>query len=691
IETLRHEKYTPQGYLEAISEIGDDWRGGLFDIFALGVGDALLSTDGNFEKSSYKKSTIYRVEGEGMFLTSSGKKTMDGWNSRLFAGPGGSVVVSPNAVKFIMDEATDIPPKKKPSRAALFLNVNDPARTESFFAQRLVQYREAVEAAKARPALLNDVVHPAVFQFGIKSFQILTSDLEELMTRNVPEDGTASTTGKTKGIRRVDITKTSTSFECPGRAYAPIIEKAIPGTFKEIQPMWLTYMPTPLLVAIRDHQIAYGAVRTFVIQGSRFTKNLLLANLQNITDQEFARLEHGPVPLSMLSEDGVQNVEVRMEPVRRLRQSREVTCGRNMAHDVDHGTHMEYLAEFADGSTSWITEDNVALDLKREFWNVVTQHGKEVAEVVSADPTTGKITVKRPDGSTELVDQTHVFWKEDPVPQKLSDMELEALLYHGHYGFDATDLKPCVFNVRSDWGSLEIVGNGAAFVRDPAAEKAGEYDGVTFDSKSVQVGMGRPFQFMNRDIPLLIVNNGAKFDLKVMHGADGFRKDDGNGGVILTLPGEQFMSGVKWQDKDHNEDIFHIRPVTVTAGIFVVETDWGLLTVDTVETRIDPDPTVDQETYSNVTFTENSMSVDISGMLDAKVVIPFVITTKNDTVDISISHGRDKSSAGDKQGLATAMFGLASYTSEVNELELDELHNRKSFKDCKLDGRNIPT
>lgn len=58
IESARHQKYTPQGYLGAVSEIGSDWRGGVFDITALAVGDAIIGADGSVAKANYKTTTV---------------------------------------------------------------------------------------------------------------------------------------------------------------------------------------------------------------------------------------------------------------------------------------------------------------------------------------------------------------------------------------------------------------------------------------------------------------------------------------------------------------------------------------------------------------------------------------------------------------------------------------------------------
>ena len=277
-----------------------------------------------------------------------------------------------------------------------------------------------------------------------------------------------------------------------------------------------------------------------------------------ITDQEFNRLEHGPISLSTLSRQGIDSAQVRLEPVRRLRQSREVKCGRQFVGDTYHGRHMEYLAEFNDGSTSWIPSYNVALDLKREYWNVMMSGAKEVAEIISSEPSTGKVTVKRPDGTSDVIDQTKIFWREEENPTNITDAELDALLHHGHFGFDTQDFTPCTISVSTDWAKVETLSSGAIFMKDPAAEKAGEYVGVEFDGKSIRVGEQDSYKFMSRDIPYVlgssnrqdeflkkfiiicrafIAGNGALFDIKVTHGADSIKSGDRQGKVILSLLG----------------------------------------------------------------------------------------------------------------------------------------------------------
>ncbi|KAG7099851.1 hypothetical protein E1B28_001658 [Marasmius oreades] len=660
IESVRHQKYDPQGYLGAVSEIGSDWRGGVFDIVALGVGDAVLGADGSVTKAKYKttKDTASKVK--------ESSSPNAGWSSTART----AIIVPPE------DEEKPVRFKQP---AVLCLNVGDPSRAETYYAQKLLQYREAVEKLRNDPNAAS-TSHPTTFQFKIKSFRVLTADSER-MFRDVPTTGEPSPAG----VRRVDITKTSTSFECPQPVYTPLLEKAIPDTFKEVQPDWLVHMPTRLLEHMRDHQITYGRVRTFVIVASKFGKTSLKANIaQKITDQELSRLQHGPISLSALSGTGIDSIEVRQEPVRRLRQSREVKCGRMISGDTAHSRHMEYLAEFSDGSTFWIPSRNVANDLKIEFWNVMTSGAKEVTEIVSSDSSTGKITVKRPDGSTDIVDQTHVFWQQEVTPSKLTDAELDALLRHGHFGFDLDDFVPCSVTINTDWAKVRIQSTGAAVMKDPAAEKNGEYAGTHVDTRLISFGQEHSNRFVSRTIPFFVANNGALFDIQVTHGRDGRVSGDKQGNIVLNVAGERFVSNVNQENPETNPNTFHIRPLLTTPALLTFKTDWAAVEITSNNATIVTDPTVNQNIYQKVVFTSNSIKLD-TGTFGQKFVVPFLILTRDEQIDIRVTHGRDEERYGDKAGVASVLFAQNTYTSPYNPNNSQD--NPKSFTGCKVNKR----
>lgn len=193
-----------------------------------------------------------------------------GANSRLFSGPGGSVIESPNIIKLIVPPEDEEKPVRFKRPVVLCLNMGDAARAETYYAQKLLQYRDAVEKLRnnvdpstceydtffcrfhhSSRLLIASLPHAIQFQFKIKSFRILSSDADR-MFRDVPADGAPSPAN----VRRVDITKTSKSFECPQQVYSPLIEKVLPGTFKEVQPIWFSHLPTRLLEAMMDRQVS---------------------------------------------------------------------------------------------------------------------------------------------------------------------------------------------------------------------------------------------------------------------------------------------------------------------------------------------------------------------------------------------------------------------------------------------------
>ena len=348
-----------------------------------------------------------------------------------------------------------------------------------------------------------------------KSFRVITSNPDRML-RHIPRSLSPSSTN----VIRIDITKTLTG--CLQPVYAPIIDDVPPSTYREPCCAWLTNVPQRLKqhmyhqhvrtepIDATDcadghlipYQVTYGCVRAFVIPASTLSKASLEPRIaEKITAQELKRLEHGPISISSLSQAGVDSIEIRFEPVRRLRQIREVKCSRRLIGDTYHGRYTEYHAEFKDGSTSWIPACNVADDLKQEFWDVVTMGAEGVAEIVNADPTKGTLTVKRADGREENVSQRQIFWQSESSEAMLSDVELEAILHHAHYGADYTDFIPCKLFVEADWARAELLSYGPMIMEDPAAAKAGEYADVHQEARSLQLSEPFSFKFRSRTIP----------------------------------------------------------------------------------------------------------------------------------------------------------------------------------------------
>ncbi|KAH9828826.1 uncharacterized protein C8Q71DRAFT_891818 [Rhodofomes roseus] len=670
------QKYNPQGYFNMINEFTSDWRGGVFDVVAIAVGDTVFGTNGSVAKATHKTMKIFRIEGESIFLTEQG---MDrhGANNRIFPGLGGSVIECPNVLQLLA------PPQKEDDRveyrrpAVCYLSVGHSSSEDPPHTHKLLNYDEAAEELRNidTPQSASES-YPAAVKFKIKSLRVLTNDSRS-MFRRVPRIRNRK---HSTSVWRLDITWPSASFQCHERVYTPLVQKTIPDAYDEMRPAWLAHMPTRLAALMRDNQITFGHVRSFVIPTSRSSKRFLRPNLaQNITDQELRRLEHGPVSLSALSTEGINSINVVQEPVQRLLQSREVKCGRKVLGDVDHGRHMEYLAEFSNGSTFWTPSCNVAQDLKEEFWNIMTMGAEEVAEIAGLDLPNRKVTVKRPDGSTEIVGQTQVFWQEEPVPTRLTDMELEGLLYHEHFGLNFDGLMPCTYTVNTDWGRVEILHSGAAFIKDPAADKDGEYADIQWGERSIFIGRTWSMKFRSRSIPLFISHNGAAYDIQGTHGSDAKFDLDKKGNAILSFPGEHFESHVDPAKDIYNTSIFHIRPIIVTPGLLCIETNWAAIDITSKDARVVPDPTVDQSIYTNVTFTDTSVGL-VADVFGQKFVIPFLFVTRDESIDITITHGRDHSHHEDKLGCASALFAQKTYGSWSRE-------SPKSFTGCRVNKR----
>ncbi|EPT02589.1 hypothetical protein FOMPIDRAFT_114099 [Fomitopsis schrenkii] len=621
-DALNNGWYNPVDNLGAMHGDELDWRGGVFDEFMISVGDTELNTVAPMRR--YRTTKVFRIEIESGFLDKEGMFRFE-TNGRLFPGIGGSIIKSPDTAPLVYrpeDEA--IPAQLK--NAVLYLVGRDVIKKKEAYSPKLLEYRDAV----ADLGRLSKS-YPALHRLRTKSFRVVTSNPDRML-RHISHNSYPSPVD----VLRVDITKTSSG--CP-------------------QPL------------------------TFVIPVSNFTKASLRTNIsEKITAQELKRLFFGPVSMLSLSQAGIDSIQVRCEPVRRLRQTREVSCSRRLVGDTYHGRYTEYLAEFSDGSTSWIPSCNVADDLKQEFWDVLTTGAEEVAEIVDSDTAKGKLTVKRADGLMVTMSQALILWQPEVQQAMLSDAELEAILHHAHFGVDYHDFIPCQMLMETDWARVELLHRGTIIMKDPAAQKAGEYADVHQDSRSLQVSESRSFKFTSRTIPFLIANNGASFDIRVTHGHDNTQGEK-CGRVTLTVRDERFES-VYDHAKKHCNASFHIRPVLVTPGLLCIETNWGAIEVTSTDATIGPDPTVDQSTYQGVVFNGRSME-QRSGVFGEKFVIPFLLFTRDEQVDIAITHGADKGpDRGDCSGAATAMFAQGAYTSPCDMH--NQLTNLKVFRGCKV-------
>lgn len=85
----------------------------------------------------------------------------------------------------------------------------------------------------------------------------------------------------------------------------------------------------------------------------------------------------------------------------------------------------------------------------------------------------------------------------------------------------------------------------------------------------------------------------------------------------------------------------------------------------------------------------------------------FLLTTYDEKIDITITHGRDKCRRDDELGQATAIFGQVNLTSNFKSIgfltftgdnqnsytslfnQRDFMLNPTSFRDCKVDGETF--
>ncbi|KAF7358416.1 DUF3421 domain protein [Mycena venus] len=616
IESARHEKYDPQGYLGAISEFNSDWRSAAFDIVSLGVGDGWIGSDGAVMKAPAKTTKVIRVEGEGNYLTqrrlNRGEPPIYGDNRHLFPtvrdGMAHPEVVGLN-----------------PDRGVLFLTLDDISRSEAYYAQSLEQYRNAATVRYNRAR--EEVLLPAAFNFRIKSFRVLSNDPSLVPFHNAPSEHTPGR----QDVFRVDEAVTDHSFGCRRAVYAPLIDAAMPGTFEEARPLWIEHLPNRVRELMRKNQVAYHNVRLFVVSSPTFSKLALKANIaQHITDQEWWRLQRNPIPLVLLNDAGIDQVEARNFPVRRLRQSREVKCGRSVTGDADHGQHTEYLAEFGDRTTGWVPSVNVDIGLKQEFWTAMMTNPREVSEVISTDSKAGTLTVRRTNGSIDIVPQEQIFWHEEATPTKITEEELQAMLYHWHYGPNKlSENILCSLYVNTDWAELEILDEGAAFTRNPSADAAEEYaqNDVHITTTKVQIGLREMYGIST--IPLSIMSNGAPFRVRISHGRDATGSGDGCGMArldVLSL-GHQ-----------HITSFGEIYPPIQTRGLLVLDgtVTEASIAINTADTTIGLDPTVDQRIYDQVDFPAPDFIMRARRSTGSKTIIPFVINRLYDHIDFTL-------------------------------------------------------
>ncbi|TFK97722.1 hypothetical protein BDV98DRAFT_607412 [Pterulicium gracile] len=181
VESARYGSFQPQGYVATGSDLAGDWRGGIFDTIALGVGDGWVGSEGG----SARTTKVYRVEGESYIIARDGQVVWDS-NRRLFPGGDGvgvdqdhlpTVTYSP-ARPEQMAVNLGLSGPGRPKGNMLFLNYGECVRADTFFAQRVLQYHEAVDLMKARGMeVLHDHHNMKIRSFTYGCIRVVFVDL----------------------------------------------------------------------------------------------------------------------------------------------------------------------------------------------------------------------------------------------------------------------------------------------------------------------------------------------------------------------------------------------------------------------------------------------------------------------------------------------------------------------------------
>ncbi|TFK45348.1 hypothetical protein OE88DRAFT_1223907 [Heliocybe sulcata] len=446
IETLRHGELSPQGVLGVIREGVQGQQspqGAMFDILSITVGDALMgraARNGAF-RSDRTTTKVYRVEGQSLWKTHRGWKP--GTNQRLFPVEEGVAASDRNSYTYN-------PPNLRREAAQLYLNMGSTDRAYSFYAQRLLEHREAVAkweadvAAGIAPAVIN-----TVHSLKIRSFRIFTSRLDGIRGWAVPQENSRSNRWN-QGLTEVDATEASDQYGLTRKWYTPIIAEAIPGSYEEFTPTWIDDQPDAIVRLIQDHPLAAGCVRRIYLFAPHLESAMRPYWLQRHvkTTQDVVNLQRSFLPILVLDDKVIGSLEHRDDPAV-VRQARHVKYERPGQNSPNHGEYYEYLVEFTPGELRWYPEALIALDLKQRYWQLATQGAKEVARILGS---VGEdlVNVEYTDGSMETIQQTQIFWHQEPQEDTiLMPEELDAMLYQAAYGrgsmplyLDTSSLQP---------------------------------------------------------------------------------------------------------------------------------------------------------------------------------------------------------------------------------------------------------
>ncbi|KIL61767.1 hypothetical protein M378DRAFT_821117 [Amanita muscaria Koide BX008] len=430
IESARHHTYDPQGVFGAGTELveeiheGKDIRDGVFDTVSIVVGDALMGRTEGLGMTT----KVFRVEGESFWKENGTYETRT--SQRLFVIDGDIHATDAPSTAFVGPGQED--------GNMLFLNFGEEARAHSYYAQRVLQYKDSVEAhtENLRRTEGGDI-HPAVapHNIRIKSFRILTRDAKDVQSRSVPEKWSRWNEANV-GIIEVDPTKAPNQYGCTRPQYSPILQNALKGSYKDGTP-WFRHLPPRVYELIHKNPIAYGRVRMIILDSKTVVVQALRAEIaQNIKDERDEKTVRSSfVPLAYVKDDYVEKLDTLDVAIPGLRQCRHVKCGRKSSRDPNHGQHYEYLVDFGNNTTRWYPEELISDDLKEEYRQLTLSHAKHVSKVV--DTSGDNLVVTHSDGSTETVPKTLMFWLEEPQEDtQMTVKEFDTILHHAHHGND---------------------------------------------------------------------------------------------------------------------------------------------------------------------------------------------------------------------------------------------------------------
>ncbi|KAJ8482067.1 hypothetical protein ONZ45_g15082 [Pleurotus djamor] len=462
IESARHHKYDPQGMIGVGTNVVRDFSqkkegelgGDIFDGVVIAAGDGLIGK-GGVKVRPGETTRVFRVEGKSLIRQGNGSELghfVAGDNQRIFyhngsivprerlpplstaeSLPTGHIPLEPlprlgrfkggniDAPNFFLRFAPDF---FDDNGRMIFLNFGEEDRMYAYYAQKLLDHRELVKKYKTLydgdvPSNVTEKTH----DIRVKSFEVLTRDLDQIEKDAITEKQKNQDPNSYRGVLKVDL-KAPRQYGLMSNRYTPIFSKVIKDSFHS-EPLWIRHLPTPILKLINDHPVAFGKVRRF-----RYVSTTAGASL------------HGRVPIRDLV--SITNEEVTSEDVSPLALAHCRHVKTIMAATEDSppevSEHYEYLVKFdQDSPAEWYPDTLVSTDLQDDFYKSAMDSAKPVhafGESNSGTPADavaggGKLTVQRPDGSWDEIEEGQIFWNEQPTGENpLGMRELDAIMCH---------------------------------------------------------------------------------------------------------------------------------------------------------------------------------------------------------------------------------------------------------------------